>query len=42
MLKKSLNVNDTTWFGFYIHFKKVTFWLPYGHRRRKWVKIFLY
>ena len=37
MFKKSLNVFDTL-FGFYIHFKKVTFGLSYGHRRRKWVK----
>ena len=34
--KKSLNVYDT-WFGFYIHFKKVTFVLPYDHHRHKWV-----
>ena len=37
MFKKSLNVYDT-WFGFYIHLKKVTFALPYGLQRRKWVK----
>ena len=37
MFKKSLNVYDT-WFGFYIHFKKVTFLLPYDHRQRKLVK----
>ena len=36
-VQKSLNVNDT-WSGFYSHFKKGTFALPYGHHRRKWVK----
>ena len=35
MFKKSLNVNDT-WFGFYSHFKKGTFGLPYDKCRRKW------
>ena len=34
-VKKSLNVYDT-WFVFYIHFKKVTFVLPYGLQQRKW------
>ena len=38
MYKKSLNVNDS-WFGFYNHFKKGIFALPYDHHRRKWVNI---
>ena len=38
MVKKSLTVYDT-WFGFYIHLKKVTLVLPYGNHRCKCVNL---